>query len=101
MGFLVVAVTLFFAQLLNEQLRRNVRSTDTDVPAPIEKASPLSAVLKLPHDYGVLCWIFVLLGDATAFLAAYTFLFVFNAGYLASRWSSGTGTCACLSVVPR
>jgi len=81
MGFLVVAVTLFFAQLLNEQLRRNAKPTDA--PAPIEKAAPISAVLKLPHDYGVLCWIFVLLGAPTTFLAAYTFLFVFNAGYLA------------------
>ncbi len=101
MGFLVVAVTLFFAQLLNEQLRRNVRSTDTDVPAPIEKASPLSAVLKLPHDYGVLCWIFVLLGDATAFLAAYTFLFVFNAGYLALALLKWYRDMRVLSVVPR
>jgi phosphatidylglycerophosphate synthase len=99
MGFVVVAVTLFFAQLLNEQLRRNARTTDA--AAPIEKASPVSALLKLPHDYGVLCWIFLLLGDATAFLAAYTFLFVFNAGYLALALFKWYRDMRALSVVPR
>ncbi|MGZ4737131.1 MAG: CDP-alcohol phosphatidyltransferase family protein [Acidimicrobiia bacterium] len=81
MGYTIVAATLFFAQLLNEQLRRNVVQRGT--VAPIEKASPVSAVLKLPHDYGVLCWVFVLLGAPDLFLAAYGFLFAFNAGYLA------------------
>jgi phosphatidylglycerophosphate synthase len=81
MGYLVVAVTLFFAQLLNEQLRRNTQLPGT--VAPIEKASPVSAFLKLPHDYGLLCWVFVLLGAPRVFLAAYGFLFAFNAGYLA------------------
>jgi hypothetical protein len=84
MGYIVVGVALFFAQLLNEQLRRN-RATPLPagaVPPPIEKASPIVALAKLPHDYGVLCWVFVLLGAPSLFLGVYTFLFVANAGYL-------------------
>ena len=51
--------------------------------APSEHASTLMLFAKLPHDYGMLCWSFVLIGAPTAFLAVYTFLFAFNAGYLA------------------
>jgi phosphatidylglycerophosphate synthase len=81
-GFTVIAVSLFFAQLLNEQLRRNkLIATRPEQVKVIEHASPLSSVLKLPHDYGVLCWTFLLLAAPTAFLAAYTFLFAFNLGY--------------------
>jgi hypothetical protein len=84
MGFTVVAVTLFFAQLLNEQLRRHRQApAPAGTVAPIERGSPVVAVLKLPHDYGVLCWSFVLLGAPDVFLGVYTFLFAFNAGYLA------------------
>jgi phosphatidylglycerophosphate synthase len=82
MGFTVIGVSLFFAQLLNEQLRRNkLIATRPSEVGVVEHASPLSAVLKLPHDYGVLCWSFVLLGAPTAFLAVYTFLFAFNLAY--------------------
>jgi len=83
LGYTVVAVTLFFAQLLNEQLRRNLQVVRTGDSTPtVEKGSPLVAVLKLPHDYGMLCWSFVLLGAPAAFVALYTFLFAFNACYL-------------------
>jgi phosphatidylglycerophosphate synthase len=87
-GFTVIGVSLFFAQLLNEQLRRNkLIATRPEAVGVVEHASPLSSVLKLPHDYGVLCWTFLLLAAPTAFLAVYTFLFAFNLGYwvLASR----------------
>jgi phosphatidylglycerophosphate synthase len=83
MGYIVVGVALFFAQLLNEQLRRNRAATPPPgTLAPVEKASPVVAILKLPHDYGVLCWVFVLLGAPELFLGVYGFLFVANAGYL-------------------
>jgi hypothetical protein len=84
LGFTVVSVTLFFAQLLNEQLKRNllIRSDPAASAAPVEKGSAFRAVLKLPHDYGTLCWSFVLLGAPDVFLALYTFLFAFNAAYL-------------------
>ncbi len=82
LGFTVVGVSLFFAQLLNEQLKRNkLIATRPEAVGVIEHASPLSSLLKLPHDYGVLCWTFVLLGAPTVFLAVYAFLFAFNVGY--------------------
>jgi phosphatidylglycerophosphate synthase len=82
-GFTVVSATLFFAQLLNEQLKRHLARNQTgSAVVPMEKGSPLVAILKLPHDYGMLCWTFVLLGAPELFLGVYTFLFAFNAGYL-------------------
>ena len=90
LGFTVVAVSSFFAQLLNEQLRRNkLIATRPAEVAAVESASLLSSIVKLPQDYGVLCWTFVLLAASTAFLSVYTFLFAFNLGYLtlaSRRW---------------
>lgn len=80
LGFTVISVVLFFAQLLNEQLRRNHPSGR---PAAVPPANPLMLFAKLPHDYGVLCWSFVLLGAPDVFLAVYTFLLAFNVGYVA------------------
>ena len=79
-GFTVVAVALFFAQLLNEQLRR---SRGIERALSNDPGSLVSIFAKLPHDYGTLCWVFVLLGAPTAFVWVYTFLFAFNAAYLA------------------
>ncbi len=81
LGFTIVSVALFFAQLLNEQLRRN-RGVGPR-PASARPASPLLAFLKLPHDYGVLCWTFLLVGAPLGMMRVYTFLFAFNVGYLA------------------
>jgi phosphatidylglycerophosphate synthase len=81
LGFTIVAVALFFAQLLNEQLRRN-RDLGARA-ATAGPASPLLLFLKLPHDYGILCWMLLLLGSPHAMIRVYTFLFAFNAGYLA------------------
>jgi phosphatidylglycerophosphate synthase len=78
LGFTVVAVALFFAQLLNEQLRRS-RGIIRTASDPV---SSFSLFAKLPHDYGILCWTFVLLPATSAFIAVYTFLLAFNAAYL-------------------
>jgi hypothetical protein len=37
----------------------------------------------VPTDYGVLCFVFLLLGLPAVFFAVYAVLFVLNAGYLA------------------
>jgi phosphatidylglycerophosphate synthase len=79
-GFTVVSVALFFAQLLNEQLRRNAGFGARAASAG--SASALMLFLKLPHDYGILCASFVLLGAPNGFLGVYTFLLAFNIGYL-------------------
>ncbi len=81
LGFTIVSVALFFAQLLNEQLRRN-RGPGAPA-ASVGSASSLLLFLKLPHDYGILCWMLLLLGSPHAMIRVYTFLFAFNAAYLA------------------
>jgi phosphatidylglycerophosphate synthase len=81
LGFTIVAVALFFAQLLNDQLRRQQglgAAASSALPV-----SPLLLVLKLPHDYGILCWMPLLLGSPAAMIRVYCFLFAFNAMYLA------------------
>ena len=79
-GFTVVAVALFFAQLLNEQLRR---SRGIERALSNDPGSLVSIYSKLPHDYGTLCWVFLLIGAPTAFAWTYAFLFAFNGAYLA------------------
>ncbi len=80
-GFTIVSVALFFAQLLNEQLRRNAGLGAR--AASVGSSSPVMLFAKLPHDYGVLCWGFIMLGAPLLFARFYTFLFAFNACYLA------------------
>jgi hypothetical protein len=41
------------------------------------------SLLGAPTDYGVLCFVFVLLGAPAVFLVVYTALFAANAAYLA------------------
>lgn len=78
LGFTVANVGRFFAQLLNEQLRR---ARGVDAPASGGGAS-LVALVKLPCDYGILCWVFLLLGAPRAFGVAYAAFFAANAAYL-------------------
>lgn len=65
----VAGSVLFFGMILTEQLRRahGVASV-----APTGGRAPwLRSVLAVPTDYGVLCWVFLLLGAPTVFLVAY------------------------------
>ena len=82
LGFTVVAVTSFFAQLINDFLVRLHRGPGS-APGPQEPASRVASLAKLPTDFGILCWAFVLLGSPQAFLVAYSLLFVASAAYLA------------------
>lgn len=78
-GYCVVAAVAFFAITLNEQLKR-VYGAD---PAPENGHSTiLRSLLVIPTDYGFLCLIFVLLGAPQVFFAAYTLMFLANAGHL-------------------
>lgn len=82
--FGIVATVLFFAQLLNEQLRRGrVETTAPTNSLEVRSTgSALLAVLKLPHDYGFFCFAFVLLGSTDLFLAVYAFFLAGNTAYL-------------------
>ncbi|MBE1874788.1 CDP-alcohol phosphatidyltransferase family protein [Myceligenerans pegani] len=83
----VVSSALFFAMILTEQLRR---AHGVESKAVTGGRMPwLRSVLMLPTDYGVLCWVFVLLGAPTAFFAVYTVITACTALFLllaAVRW---------------
>jgi cytidyltransferase-like protein len=80
MGFVTVTVVAFFAWLLVDLLRRSTPGTPAgDKP----QGAPLArSLLRLPSDYGLLLWTFVLWGTG-AFLPVYGLLFLANAAILA------------------
>ncbi|MFY0407479.1 CDP-alcohol phosphatidyltransferase [Solicola sp. PLA-1-18] len=80
-GFEVVAAVTFFGLILVPTLRpvRNSGSTLRDTAV---RENPLRTYLLLPLDYGVVCWVFVLLAWPTVFAWAYSFLFVAAAAAL-------------------
>ncbi len=67
--FQLAAVLVFFGGLLTDKLKP---ARPAHAPAP--RPSRLRAVALLPIDYGVLCVVFVLLGDETAFRFGYATL---------------------------
>lgn len=81
MLFTVVGAVSFFGMTLNDQLRRN-RELTTGVQIQRSGTSSLRSFLVLPTDYGVLCWIFVLLGIPSLFLWAYGVLCVASTAFL-------------------
>jgi len=84
LGFTIVACGLFFAMILNDQLKAvHAATTGIRLPPPARSASLGRSLLVIPTDYGILCLVFVLLGMPTVFFAVYAFLFLANAGYFA------------------
>jgi hypothetical protein len=77
-----VAAVLFFGTILNEALRERHGAT-TRAQLTAERPSILRSLLVVPTDYGLLCWVFVLLGAPKVFFGVYTFLFAATAGFLA------------------
>jgi phosphatidylglycerophosphate synthase len=81
LGFGIVASVSFAVFLLNDLLKAARRGTTTT--AAIRGGStPLRSLLGLPTDYGLLIWVFVLLGAPVVFFAAYALLFLAQLGYL-------------------
>lgn len=80
MAFLIIDVTCFFGFMLLPLLRRADGGPETSATSPPE--SPLRMWLLLPSDYGLFCWIFVLLAWPRVFLLAYTLLFAVNVVFL-------------------
>jgi phosphatidylglycerophosphate synthase len=79
MAFLVVDMTTYFGVILVPFLRRRTAAAASVWTKP---EHPLRKWLLLPNDYGVLCWVFVLLAWQQAFLAGYAALLVANAAFL-------------------
>lgn len=74
-GFQIVDMVTFFGLIMMPLLRQGAG-------APVDDAAtehPLRTYAILPTDYGVFCWVFVLMGWPTLFFAGYTALFVVNA----------------------
>ncbi|HEY9292365.1 MAG TPA: CDP-alcohol phosphatidyltransferase family protein [Microlunatus sp.] len=75
-AFLVVDVLSFFGLVTIPLLRRvhgDQRATD-----PTQREHPLRRWILLPTDYGVFCWMFILLGWPLLFFLGYSAMFVVN-----------------------
>ncbi len=88
-GFQIVASGLFFAMILNDQLRA-VHAAHLGRASVARTGSTLRrAVLSAPTDYGIICMMFVTLGFPLLFLIVYTLAFTANATYFilaARKW---------------
>ncbi|NEM89979.1 CDP-alcohol phosphatidyltransferase family protein [Galbitalea soli] len=82
-AFTAVATVLFFAMILNDQLKAVHAAKFGVVVAPTRTGSLRRSLLVLPTDYGLLCLIFVALGAPIVFFVIYTLIFIATAGYLA------------------
>lgn len=71
--FQFAAVLLFFGGILTEQLRR--RGTDVHV-GPMRPPSAARGMALLPVDYGLLCLVFLFLGNQKLFFTLYAALLV-------------------------
>lgn len=83
----VVQAVSFFTMILTEQLRR-AHGTVPLAP-PGGRGAWLRSVIAVPTDYGVQCFLFLLLGVLDAFVVVYTLIVVATAGYLAlalAKW---------------
>lgn len=83
LGFTVVSVVFFFAQIITDQLRR----AHPDTRRPVRASGPMAvvrSVLLVPTDYGVLCIVFALLAWQAGFLVLYTGLFAGTTLFLAA-----------------
>jgi phosphatidylglycerophosphate synthase len=82
LAYSAVWSVLFFAMILNDQLRRQAGTT-MRATAGDERPSVLRSLVVAPTDYGVLCLAFALYGAVTLFGVVYALLGLATAGYLA------------------
>ena len=80
-GFTTVSVVAFFAWLLVDLLRRVSPEPDADAARPTGHAPVMRSLLRLPSDYGLLCWVLILWGTGL-FWWVYGLLFLANLAIL-------------------
>jgi phosphatidylglycerophosphate synthase len=80
MVFLVVDITCYFGILQMPHLRSGREARG---PGHTEAEGPWRRWLILPSDYGVFCWMFLLLGAPAVFMAGYALMLAANAALLA------------------
>ncbi|HYI55262.1 MAG TPA: CDP-alcohol phosphatidyltransferase family protein [Microlunatus sp.] len=98
-GFQVVDMVIYFGVVTMPLLRKLHGATPDDsavlggsaasTSAAPATEHPLRRWLLLPTDYGIFCWMFVLLGWPMFFLTAYSAMFVANAAVsivVVQRW---------------
>lgn len=81
-GYCVVDAVTYFGTMLNEALRAQ-HGVATRAQRTAGRVGVGRSLLTLPTDYGLLAWIFVLVGAPALFVPAYTVLFVAAAAFLA------------------
>lgn len=79
LGFQVVDVVIFFGIITMPLLRRLHTTTPALTPTAPSTEHPLRMWLILPTDYGVFCWMFLLLAWPPLFVTAYAAMFAANA----------------------
>ncbi|WP_261388168.1 CDP-alcohol phosphatidyltransferase family protein [Arthrobacter alpinus] len=80
-GYTIVATVAFFSMILNDQLK-NVSLLKSGRQSFRRKRSILKSIILIPTDYGVLCLIFIALGNISIFFIIYTLFFIANTCYL-------------------
>ena len=98
LAFSVVDVVLFFGQLLTDFLRR---LDPAGAPAKQTSASPWRSLAALPSDFGLVCWLFVLLPWPGLFVPVYGAVGLTCALFLVAclvRWRRGFTSAATAQV---
>lgn len=88
--FQITASVTFFVVILNDQIRRAHRGTTDMLLAGDGSSSVWYSLAVVPTDYGLLCWVFLLMGAPTAFRWVYTALMLANLAFLGLallKWS--------------
>ncbi|GAA3533727.1 CDP-alcohol phosphatidyltransferase [Aeromicrobium flavum] len=80
LGFTLVAAATYFGLILMPTLRPPAAPVD---PASLPAEHPVRRFLILPTDYGLQCWVFVLLGWEAGFRVAWTLVLAACAAMLA------------------
>lgn len=98
-GFTAVNVVAFFAWLLVDLLRRVSPDPAATAP-PVGHAPLLRSLLRLPSDYGVLCWVLIFWGTPF-FWWLYGLLFLANLVILLAALPVWFKQAKAINVVPR
>lgn len=88
--FQVAASVTFFVVILNDQIRRAHRGTTDMLLAGDGSSSVWYSLAVVPTDYGLLCWVFVLMGAPVVFRWVYAALMLANLAFLVLallKWS--------------
>lgn len=76
-GYTTVSVVAFFAWLLVDLLQRSHRVATTASNRPPDHAPLMRSLLRLPSDYGLLCWVMIF-WSTIIFWWLYVLLFIAN-----------------------